>query len=212
MSRKPRRTGLLLVWAALAALIGAVIIFEISEPDTPNSAATQSDAPYFQFDEAELGGVQVVYQRRIATLMRTADGLWYQHDSSHSHGGVGAAPPSPDAGQEHKPDAARSAAIADTIARALGASANRVDDDATSATRTGLARSETMIAFYGRGPDGVDYGKPLDVLYLGDAKLGTGAVYAKLDGRSEIALLPEADIRALIDLVLAEPVPTAGSE
>lgn len=209
MSARRRRPGLIVIWGGLIVLIGAIVVPEGPGLIGPSTTDPIETARLFDFTETELGGVQVVFQRRIASLMRGADGLWYQHDDSHSHGGVGAAAAAPGSDEAHQPNQAQSAAIADQIARAVDIPASLQDADKGALEAFGLTRSETMIAFYGRGPDGVDFTKPLSVLYLGDPNLKADAYYARRDGASGVALVPQAEIDALLKLVLVSPTPTS---
>ena len=115
MNKRRRRPGLIAVWLLLGVLAVVIVVVEGGDFLSPSPDEPIAEPRLFGFAESDLGGIQVVYQRQIASLMRGADGLWYQHDDSHSHGGVGPAAPSPAADEQHTPDPAQSAAIAERL-------------------------------------------------------------------------------------------------
>lgn len=212
MSAKRRRYRLIAVWGVFGLLAAAITVLEGPSLLAPAPSERVESAQLFDFTEPELGGIQVVYERQIASLMRGPDGLWYQHDDSHSHSGVGATQAPPAADDQHLPDPTQSATIAERLARAAAMAATRQEPGDAGPQAADLARSETMIAFYGRGADGVDYSKPMEVLHIGDLQPGTNAFYAKLDGDPEITLVHQDDLSSLLEIVFGTgkvPKPTS---
>ncbi len=201
MSERRRRPGLIAIWAVLGLLIGAIVVLEGPNLIAPSPSEPTESARLFQFNESDLGGVQVVYERQIASLMRGPGGLWYQHDDSHSHGGAGAAQAPAGSDTKHASDPAQSAMIAERLARVADMSANRQGLDGRGREANGLAKSETMIAFYGRGAEGVDYTKPMDVLHIGDLQPETDAFYARLEGDPDVTLIKRDDLFSLLEVV-----------
>lgn len=195
-----QRWGLIGIWLLLGGLAAAILVLEGVDLLAPSPGGPEPEARLFAFDEPDLGGIQVVYERQIASLMRGADGLWYQHDDSHSHGGVGAAPPAGADDEEHVPDPAQSAAIAERLARAIAMTAEQAPGGAENADATGLAQSETMIAFYGRGEDGVDFSEPITILNIGLLRAQGQRYYARLSGDADVWLARQEDVFALLDL------------
>lgn len=199
-----RRSGLMVVWIALGVLVAAIIVLEGPDLMAPGPNQTVALAQLFSFTEPELGGIQVVYERQIATLMRGPDGLWFQHDDSHSHGGIGGAQAPADADDRHMPDPAQSAAIAERLAQATNMPAERLPLDDTTLQATGLARSETMIAFYSRGEEGADFSEPITVLRIGRQRPDATKLYARLDTEPDLALISQSDFASLLEIVFGE--------
>lgn len=212
MSAKRRRPGLIVVWVLFGLLAGGIVLLEgLDLMAPPNEPVV--DARLFQFTEADLGGIQVVYDRQIASLMRGPDGLWYQHDDSHTHTGGAAAPAASGTDPEHVPDPAQSATIAQELARAAAIVVDRQGLDESDLDAYGLTRSETMVAFYGRGTDGADNSEPMDVLRIGNFEPNASVYYARLDGDRDIVLIHRDEFDALLDVVFGPgKVPTPGTD
>ena len=210
MSGKRRRPGLIVVWILFGLLAGAIALLEGLDLMAPSSIEPTVAARLFQFAEPDLGGIQVVYDRQIASLMRGPDGLWYQHDDSHTHtGGAVASATDP----EHVPDPAQSATIAQGLARAADMVANRRGLNDSDLEAYGLTRSETMIAFYGRRAEGADNSEPMDVLRIGNLEPDGGVYYARIDGDRDIVLIPRDEFDSLLEVVFGPgKVPTPGAE
>ncbi len=204
MSAPPRRFGLVAVWLVLGTLAVVILVLDGGDILSPPSNGTHDEPRLFAFAEPDLGGIQVVYQRQIATLMRGADGLWYQHDDSHSHGGVGPVTSSADADEPHVPDPAQSEAIAARLMQVSNMVAERQALRGAAPEATGLARSETMIAFYGRNEDGADLAEPMTILRIGKQRPGSDTLYARLDSETDLALVAESDFQSLLAIVFGE--------
>ena len=204
LSAKPKRSGLIAVWVVLGLLIAGIAVLEGPSllETAPGDIPQQSRL--FDFTEPELGGIQAVYARQIASLMREPSGLWYQHDASHTHVGAGVAQSTEEGDEKHEPNPDQSAAIAERLARATEILVTEPPGGRIDPAASGLARSETMIAFYGRGPDGVDSSEPISVLKIGHAEPASDAYFARLDGRSEIGLIRRDDLFALLEVVFGE--------
>ena len=57
-----------------------------------------------------------------------------------------------------------------------------------------------MVAFYGRGAEGVDFSEPMTILNIGDRD-DAGRYYVRLTGDPAISLVRQDDVAALLELV-----------
>ena len=101
-------------------------------------------------------------------------------------------------------DPERSAQIAEQLALTARMLADRRVRPEQSLDEYGLANPQTMIVFYGRTKNGVDYSRPLDVLYVGDLLPGEYTYYAMRDGNQELYLIPRYYIALLLALMFGE--------
>jgi hypothetical protein len=187
------------VWLLLSALAAAIVVLEFTDAPEPGRPSETGRVPMFRFGEPDLGSVEAIYQARSATLMRDADGRWFQHDASHRHSGAASNP-----GEAHVADPERSVQIAEQLALTARMLADRRVRPEQSLDAYGLANPQTMIVFYGRTGDGIDYSRPLDVLYVGDLLPGEYAYYAMRDGDQELSLIPRYYIALLLALMFGE--------
>lgn len=208
MSGGARRPRLLAIWLVLLALVGAIVIADRtrifdSEPP-PRTAGTA----VFQFTEADLGSVEVLYKGRFAALMRDPDGQWFQHDASHSHSGAAAGADS-QASETHGADPARAAVIAKQVSVTARMIADRRVKPDRGLDSYGLENPQTMIAFYGKAV-GDDVPGRLDVLYVGDLLPTQYNYYAKREGEGDLLLIPRHFVALLLALMYgADQAPTA---
>ena len=198
------RPRLLVVWGLLVVLVGAIVLHEGTGLFDPEPPAPTGRIPMFAFTEPELGGVEVIYQGRQGALMRDPGGQWFLHDSSHSHSGAGTPGAQPAAGETHLADPGRAAAITERLVVAARMLADRRVRPEGGLGDYGLANPETMIAFYGRTPDGADYSRPLEVLYVGDFLPGDYTYYAMRDGDQELSLIPRYFVAQLLATIYGE--------
>ena len=207
MSAGATRPRLLAVWLVLLALVGAIVvadrtrIFDFEPP--PRTAGTS----VFQFTEADLGSVEVLYKGQFAALMRDPGGQWFQHDASHSHSGAAVGADAP-AGETHGADPARAATIAEQVAVTARMIADRRVTPERGLESYGLDNPQTMIAFYGKAV-GDDVPSRLDVLYVGDLLPTQFTYYAKREGEGDLLLIPRHFVALLLRLMYgADQAPT----
>ena len=193
----------LVVWLMMSALVGVIVVLEFTDVLEPGPPPQTGRIPMFRFGEPDLGGMEVIYQGRSAVLMRDAHGRWFEHDASHRHGDAdGGAEAVP--GDVHEADPERSAEIAEQLALTARMLVDRRVKPELSLDEYGLASPRAMMVFYGRTEDGVDYARPLEVLYIGDFLPGEYTYYAMRDGDEELSLIPRYYIALLLALVFGE--------
>ncbi len=204
MSGGAARPRLLAVWLVLLALVGAIVVADRtrifdSEPPPPTAGTA-----VFQFTEADLGSVEVLYKGQFAALMRGPDGQWFQHDSSHSHSGAAAGDD-----ETHGADPARAAVIAKQVSVTARMIADRRLKPERGLESYGLENPQIMIAFYGKAA-GDDVPGRLDVLYVGDLLPTQYNYYAKREGTGDLLLVPRHFVALLLALMYgADQAPTA---
>lgn len=195
MSGGAARPRLLAIWLVLLALVGAIVVADRTRIFDSDPPVRTSSVPAFNFTEADLGSVEVLYKGKFAALMRDPDGQWFQHDSSHSHSGAAAG-----ADEAHGADPARAAAIAEQVS----VTARMIVERSVKAERGldayGLENPQIMIAFYGRAA-GDDVPSRLDVLYVGDLLPTQYTYYAKREGGGDLLLIPRHFVALLLGLM-----------
>ena len=196
MSTRHFRPGLVAIWGVLLALVVVIVVQQ------PNEITTVGDAglePLLTFGEPDLGSIEVLHEARRAAVTRDDEGQWFLHNANHSHAG-GAV----DTSEIHQ----ASAETADKIAAQVSATAAVRVDHLPHGDRPlddyGLSNPKTIIAFYGRNADGVEYGRPLAMLYIGRHSSEREAYYATIDDDPRIALIPDSDMATLLELLFGE--------
>jgi hypothetical protein len=218
-----RRRRVLLLWGLLATL-AAVIVYVESRPDGPE------EDPYARsrllgLHESDLGQIDLFYQGRLATLMRSPGGRWFIHDSSHSHSLVGpalgagppaeqgqappAAPapvpppvvPSPSAPAEAhpEPDEAQARKLARSIELVAQTEVHQKLTPELPLREYGLENPPIAVLMYNRTQDGSPSPRPLAALYVGGLLPSRLNYYAQVVGQREIAVISLYHVDALIE-------------
>lgn len=78
-----RRARIIVVWGLFVVLGAIIVVLETREPEP--FITSEEKRRLFSFREPDIGQVDLFYQGRIASLVRSPTGLWLQHDSSHRH-------------------------------------------------------------------------------------------------------------------------------
>ncbi len=216
------RGRLVVVWLAFGVLLAGIIVHEVTDLFDPKPQPHSGRIPMFPFSEPELSRVEVMYAGRFATLIRNAEGDWFQHDARHGHhrdhrhGETDEgrekselAPADPPHAHPHPADRAQSALIAERMALMARMLADRRVRPTQRLEHYGLANPKTMMAFYGRQGKGVEASQPLAVLSVGDLLPTQYAYYAMRAGDKDLSLIPRYYIALLLALVFGEEqVPT----
>jgi len=203
------RPRLVVVWALFAVLVGAIVVVETTDILEPAPPAPTGSLPMFEFTEADLGAVEVIYRGRLGTLMRDAEGQWFRHDASHSHSDGAAADAAPEETETHRSDPKAAAEVADQLAVTARMLADRRVPLEQGPAAYGLANPEVMIAFYRRGADGADYSRPLEVLYVGDLLAAGYTYYTRREHDRELSLIPRYQVALLLAQIFgADQAPT----
>jgi len=214
------------VWAVFAVLVGVVVYLETRAviPEIPSEEKRRM----FAFREAELGQVDLFYQGRLATLMRSPGGLWFLHDSSHSHSSAAApgspeaaapgkstapAPPSParvtaneakpfpeapQAKAHTEPDSAKAAKLASSVDFLSRMIFDRRIQPTQPLKEYGLENPAVLILFYRLSPEQGKTGVPTASLYVGDTITTGYAYYAQMPGDRDITLIPLYQVDTLV--------------
>ena len=223
MSRSVR---IYLVWVALAVLAGIIFLQRSREDGAYVPSSEQRRM--FAFREPELGQIDLFYHGRLATLMRSPGGLWFLHDSSHSHSSIAApgsaepaapgqptaaAPPSPvgapangpgptpatPPAQAHtEPDPAKAAKLAESVDFLARLIFDRRIQPTEPMKEYGLENPAALILFYGRSQNGKPAAAPLTSLYIGDTITNGFAYYAQVPGDRDITLIPLYQVDQLV--------------
>jgi hypothetical protein len=197
------RPRLFVVWGLLGVLVAGIVALEVTGALDPEPKVPTGSFPMFRWTEADLGGVEAFYKGRHAALMRDPEGQWFLHGASHSHAApAGGAPAAPN--DVHRADPESAAKIEKQLVIAARMIADRRLRPERDLNTYGLANPQVMIAFYGRTPDGADYSKPLDVLYVGDLMTTEYAYYAMVDGFDEMLLIPRYNVSLLLATMYGE--------
>ncbi len=204
MSAGAIRPRLVATWLVLFALVGAIVVADRTRVFDSDPPAHTGPIPVFNFTEADLGSVEVLYKGQFAALMRDPDGQWFQHDASHSHSGAAAG-----ADEAHGADPARAAVIAEQVSVTARMIVERRVKAERGLDSYGLENPQIMIAFYGRAV-GDDVPSRLDVLYVGDLLPTQYTYYAKREGEGDLVLIPRHFVALLLGLMYgADQAPTA---
>jgi hypothetical protein len=211
MSRDWRR--ITAIWLVLVVLGGWIVYVEWSGKE----ASPPASKALFSFRESDLAAVELHYEGRLATFLRSPGGLWFQHDASHRHappettsaGTVVAETSAPHAHAEPDP------ALADQIARTIDFVARIVADrriqPKLSLREYGLENPPILLLFFARTPHGSAAPQPLAALAVGST-LPTGlSYYAQENGARDMAIIPLYQVNGLIKLAfgidLTPPLP-----
>jgi len=185
----------------------------------------------FSFTEAEIGQVDLFFRGRLASVLRSPGGLWFQHDMSHRHnpnpGGAGGSsadsgiagtpPPGssptpvpagtavPGSDQPHpEPDAQK----AGELAKAIDFLARMIFDRRITPTQPlqdyGLDNPQIVVIFYPRNPDNSAGPIPLTSFYVGSTLSHNLSYYAQISGDRDVALIPLYQVNMLTELTLGE--------
>ena len=200
MSGGAARSRLLTIWLVLAALVVAIVVADRTRIFDSEPVSLAGTLSVFQFTEADLGSVEVLYKGQFASLMRDPNGQWFQHDTSHSHGATAAAGADAVAEDTHSADPALAAAIAKQVALTAGMNADRRLAPDRDLDSYGLADPQIMIVFYGRAV-GDAVPSRLDMLYVGDLLPTEYTYYAKRESEDELVLIPRYYIALLLELM-----------
>ncbi len=196
------RPRLLVIWLVLLALIGGIVVADrtrIFDSDPPPPAGSIS---VFQFTEADLGSVEVLYKGQFAALMRDPGGQWFLHDANHCHGAAAAGADAP-AGETHSADPARAAEIVEQLSVTARMTADRRVEPERGLESYGLDNPQTTFAFYGKAV-GDDVPSRLNVLYVGDLLPTEYTYYAKREGEDDLLLIPRYFVALLLALIYGE--------
>ena len=226
-----RRIRIYVVWGALIVLTGAIYVLQ-SRPETP-LVPPEEQRRLFSFREADVGQVDLFFRGRLASLLRSSGGRWFQHDGSHRHnpnpgaassapgangGGVaGSGAPNPPPGpvpagtvvpstdQPHpEPDEQKS----EEMAKAIDFLARTVFDRRITPTEPlkeyGLDNPQIVIIFYPRHADNSAGAAPLTSYYVGAPLSHAQSYYAQLAGDRDIALIPLYQVNMLTMLAYGE--------
>jgi hypothetical protein len=202
------RPRLLIVWCLLAMLLGAIALHEATglfAPDPPQPPT--GTIPMFAFGEPDLGQVEIIYRGQSAVLMRDPNGLWFQHGAGHRHGGGAGASGAADGATPddvHASDPEQAAKIAEQLAVTTRMLADRRVEPEQGLDAYGLFDPQAVFLFYGRRGDQPDYGRPLDVLYVGDLLPTEYAYYTMRDGDDALFLVPRYQIALMLALAFGE--------
>jgi hypothetical protein len=210
-----RRVRIYLVWGGFAVLAGIIFLQRSREQEA--YVRPEEQRRMFAFREPELGQIDLFYQGKPATLMRSPGGRWFLHDSSHSHSlSAGAAsnnatspqPASPPpgeagaAGMHTEPDAAQAAKLAEVIDFLARTVFDRRIEPTQPLRDYGLENPTALILFYGLSKDGKPPTSPITTLYVGDVITNGFAYYAELPGQRDITLIPLYQVDLLIQAAL----------
>jgi hypothetical protein len=225
-----RRIRVYVVWGVLAVLAAGIYVLQSREPEP--YIAPEDQRRLFGFQEADIGQIDMFYKGRLASLLRSPGGRWFQHDASHRHdpnpnaGGdptrdgaanAGSAEPKPPpeavpagtavpgSGEPHpEPDAGK----AEELARAIDFLARTVFDRRITPTEPlkeyGLDNPQIVIIFYPRNPDNSAGAAPLTWFYVGSPLSHLQSYYAQLSGDRDIALIPLYQVNTLTALAYGE--------
>lgn len=209
-----RRIRIYVVWAVLAALAVAVYLIQTREPE--EYVAPEDRRRMFSFTEADVGQIDMFYRGRLASLLRSPGGRWFQHDSSHRHNPNPAAAPAvpsdqpipagaPGSDQPHpEPDetmAAEYTKIIDFMARMIF---DRRVTPTEPLKEYGLDNPQIVIIFYPRNEDNSAGPAPLATFYVGSPLTHGQSYYAQLGGDRDMALIPLYHVNALTELAYGE--------
>jgi hypothetical protein len=191
MSTRRLRPGLVAIWLVLIGLVVVIVAQQASQAPDP-LAPTVS---LLSVGADALGSIEVLHQARRAAVSRDGEGQWFVHAANHSHAG-GAV--QADETHQATPEAAADLGLRVTATAALTV---RATERPARAEDVGVANPKTIIAFYGRTADEIDYGSPLTMLYIGDRAPALGAYFATINDDPTIALVDDEALAALIDLL-----------
>jgi hypothetical protein len=204
------------VWAALAVLAGGIYISETR--DRSASIQPEDERNMFDFSESDVGQVDLFFRGRLASLLRSPGGLWFQHDASHRHNpnpGAAAGPPADpnapvpagtvDANEPHpEPDPLQ----AEAYQKAIDFMARMVYDRRITPTEPlseyGLANPQIVIILYPRNPDNTAGPSPLASFYVGSPLSHNQSYYAQKSGDRDVALIPLYHVNTLTQLTVGE--------
>jgi len=211
MSRDWRR--ITAIWLVLVVLGGWIVYVEWSRKE----ASPPASKALFSFRESDLALVELLYEGRLATFLRSPGGLWFQHDASHRHappettsaGTVVAETSAPHAHAE--PDPALADQIARTIDFVARIMADRRIQPKLSLREYALENPPILLLFFARTPHGSAAPQPLAALAVGST-LPTGlSYYAQENGARDMAIIPLYQVNGLIKLAfgidLTPPLP-----
>jgi hypothetical protein len=211
-----RRARVYLAWAVLAGLAALVYVLESREPEP--YIAPEEKRRMFAFTEGEVGQIDLFFRGRLASLLRSPGGRWFQHDASHRHNpDSGAASPVPagapipagavpvDSAEAHpEPDERQ----AQELAKIIDFNARMIFDRRITPTQPlkeyGLDNPQTVVIFYPRNADNSAGPAPLATLYVGAPLTHGQSYYAQLGGDRDIALIPLYQVNALTELAYGE--------
>lgn len=194
------------VWAALALLVVVAIVLDEHGGNHADEHGGGTEQ-VFAFTESDLGAVEVVFGGRSASLVRDDGGQWFVHTGSHRHGTATASDGA--VAEPHRVEPERARAIGEQLTVTARMAADRTIEPGGDLERFGLRTPRTMFAFYRRTADGVDYGKPIDVLYVGDLLPSEFAYYTMKDGDPRVWLVPRYHIALLLQVMVgADLAPT----
>ena len=218
-------TRVISVWSAFVIALVAVVYLEWRDVRSATQARTGQE-PVFSFREPDLAQVDIVFQGKIATLLRSPNGQWLQHDTSHRHepasaGGAsasaaGASPAGGGAvaaaGTDHphqEPDAKTAAELGKALDVLTRTFIDRKVTPTEAPKEYGLENPSVMIAFYAKGQDGKPSPAPLTVLSVGKVLTTTFHYYTSLSNSQQMNIVPLYQINRLILLTFGvdlEPV------
>ena len=206
------RRRALVLWIGLAILVAAIAYTEY-RPEAPQ-ADPEQERLLPGLREADLGQIDLFYNGRLATFLRSPGGHWLMHDTSHSHSAgapaTGETAPAnaaaPDAAASNaaahghaEPDPVQAARLAKRIHLVAGMKSERWLKPPPKLSDYGLDNPPIAILLYARAPDGSPAPRPVAALYVGSLLPSNLDYYAQVLGERRVSVISLYYVDALIE-------------
>ena len=207
-----RRWRLPAIWLLLALLLGGVWLQQRADRRQPAVAEREAGSGHamFDFSEADLSRIEVLYDGHHAELLRDRAGRWLLHDDSHRHAGADhddahrrAATDRDGAHQPHRAGPTKAGTLAGQVALATRMRADQRLTPDRPLDAYGLTEPQAVVLFLGHGT--ADGDAPLLAeLRVGDLLPTRFSYYVQRSGSPELWLVPRYHVALLLAAVFGE--------